>query len=178
MISKKIILPVAALVIITGALAAAPYTYAQQPGTQHVNFFQGLIDAIAQKFGLSTDQVKSVLTDYQQQQKQNKERNWQQHQEDRLNQLVKDGKITDTQKKAILDELAVLKSKYNQDNFKNMTPDRKKQQFQAMQDEIKSWANTQGIDPSYVMPGFGMGMGWKGGGMRGHHGLWGDKEKE
>lgn len=174
MISQKIILPVAALVILIGALAGAPSTYAQQPGIQHEHFFQELIETIAQKFGLSTDQVRSVVSDYQTQQKQKMQQNMQQRQEDRLSQLVKDGKITDAQKKAILDELAALKSKYNKDNFKNETSDQRKQQFQAMQDEIKSWATSQGIDPSYVMPEFGMGMGWKGGGMR-HHGQWGGK---
>lgn len=164
-----------ALVIMVGSLVVVPYTYAQQPGTTHVNFFQGLIETIAQKFGLSTTQVQSVVSEYQNQQKQNMQQNMQQHQEDRLNQLVKDGKITESQKKAILDQLALLKSKYNQDNFKNMTPDQRKQQFQGQQDEIKSWAATQGIDPSYVMPGFGMGMGkMRGGGMR-HHGPWGGK---
>jgi hypothetical protein len=113
---------------------------------------------IAQKFNLDQNQVQSVFDQYRTEQKQT----MQQRELDRLNKLVQDKKITDAQKQAILDEQAALKTKYNPANFKSLTADQRKQQFQAEQDEIKTWANSQGIDPSYLMPGFGMhrGRGW------------------
>jgi len=64
--------------------------------------------------------------------------------------------ITSAQETAIIAELATLRSKYNPANFKNLTADQRKQQFQNEQNEIKTWAQSNGIDPKYVMPGFGM----------------------
>ncbi|MDO8497679.1 MAG: hypothetical protein Q7S61_04000 [bacterium] len=86
----------------------------------------------------------------------------------RLDQLVKDGKITTAQKQAIVDELAALKKKYDPSNLKTMTQDERKKQFQAQQDEIKSWAQSQGIDISYLRSGFKR-MG------KGHPGKWMNK---
>lgn len=166
MISKKIIFPAVAVLIIGGATA---FGITQVHAQTTNNPFSDLVQKIAQKFGLDQTQVQSVFDDYRNQRKQTMMQNMQKKQEDRLNQLVQNGKITDAQKTAILNEMSVLKSKYNPDNFRNMTPDERKKQFQAEQDEIKTWSQSQSIDPMYLRPGFGIGwprrmhgkgMGW------------------
>lgn len=119
---------------------------------------------ITQKFGLDQNQVQSVFDQFQKDQKQNRVQKNEDMQKKRLDQLVQQGKITSAQEQAIIDELASLKNKYNSDNLKNETVDQRKSQFQAMQDELKSWAKSQGIDPTYLMPGFGMGGFKRGGG--------------
>ncbi len=151
---KKIILPVLGLILVSVVALGVNQVHAQSNGN---NFYSGLVQAIAQKFGLDQGQVQAVVDQYHTQQKQNMQQNMQQREQDRLDKLVQDGKINATQKQAILDELAALKSKYNPANFKNMTADQRKQQFQAQQDEINTWAKSQGIDPSYLMPSFGKG---------------------
>lgn len=151
---KQIILPVLSLVLFGIIAFGVSQVYAQSNGS---NFYSGLVQAIAQKFGLDQGQVQAVVDQYYTQQKQNMQQNMQQREQDRLDKLVQDGKINATQKQAILDELAALKSKYNPADFKNMTADQRKQQFQAQQEEIKAWVQSQGIDQSYLMPGFGRG---------------------
>lgn len=174
MISKKIVLLLLTVAIMGGVMMfGAGQVYAQtngSPFSKFVNPFTKLVQMISQKFGLDQGQVQSVFDRFHQERKQEMQQNAQQREQDRLNKLVQDEKITEAQKQAILDKLAELRSKYNPDNFKDMTVEQRKQQFQAQQDEIKSWVESQGIDPSYVMPGFGMGgrkgMGKQGGWFR------------
>ncbi|MCL4354485.1 hypothetical protein M1349_03380 [Patescibacteria group bacterium] len=163
MLKKKIILPVLAVVVLgVGGALVSMQAHAQTNNTP----LSGLVQAIAQKFGLDQSQVQSVVDNYRNQQRQKMQQNIQQKEENRLNTLVQQGKITDAQKKAILDEQAKLKNEYSPNSFKNLTPEQRKQQFQKEQDEINSWAKSQGIDPAYVMPGFGMGR------FRGMHKGW------
>lgn len=169
--TKKILSSIFVFALLVSIVAASTQVYAQSPtGTQHPNFFQGLVEMIAQKFGLDKAKVQSVVTDYQQQKKTERQNNMQERQKARLDQLVKEGKITSAQEQAIITELGVLRTKYNPANMKGLTPDQRKDQIQAMQNEIKAWAQSQGIDPTYLMPGGFMGRGMKGNGMR-----WGNK---
>ena len=77
---------------------------------------------------------------------------------DKLTQAVQAGKITDAQKTDIIAELAKLKSEYNPQSLKNMTSAQRKQTFQAEQNEINTWAKSEGVDPSYLRFGWGMRM--------------------
>ena len=161
MISKKILLPALAVSAIIGA---SYFGINQVQAQASDNPFSGLVQKISQKFNLDQTQVQTVFDDYRNEQKQNRQQNMQQREQDRLTQLVKDGKITEDQKNAIIAELASLREKYKPENFKDMTADQRKQQFQNQQDEIKAWAQGQNIDLSLLKPGFGMG-GRKGMGM-------------
>ncbi len=166
--NKKIILPVAVFAISVFAFfGTAPVAHAQT----NSNPFSGLIQAIAQKFGLDQNQVRSVVNTYRQQKKTQVQQNMRLRETDRLNKLVTAGTITAVQKQQILDEIAKLKSEYNPANFKSLTSAERKAQMQKEQAEIKAWSQSTGIDSKYLMPGFGMGMGARGGmGKRGWFG--------
>jgi hypothetical protein len=158
-VSKKIIFPVLTVTMLGGMVTiGANRAAAQTSGSP----FSGLVEMIATKFGLDKNQVQSVFDQYQAQRRQTIDQDRLQRQKDRLDKLVQDGKITETQKEAILSKLADLKTKYTSDSFRNLTPAEKMQQINAEREEIKSWATAQGIDPAYIMPGFG----WYGEGMR------------
>lgn len=157
---KKIIFPILGLILAGAVVAGVTQVKAQ---SNNNNPYSGLVQMIAQKFGLDQNQVQAVANQYRDQQKQNRQQTIEQREQDRLDKLVQAGKITDAQKQAILNELTALKNKYNPANLKSLTPDQRKQQFQAEQQEIQSWAKSQGIDPGLLMPGFGMG------GVRGMH---------
>jgi hypothetical protein len=144
MLSKKVFLPVTAIVLVAGLSFIGVSAVQAQTGSDRLS---GLAQAIAQKFNLDQSLVQTTINDYNQQQKTNLQSN-------RLDQLVKDGNITDSQKQAILDELATLKSKYNPANWKDLTKAQRDEQIKAEQAEAKAWATSQGIDPTYVMPGF------------------------
>ena len=131
--------------------------------TDNNNRFSGLVAAIAKKFNLDQTQVQAVVTDYQNTERTQMEQKRQQMETDKLTKLVTDGKITETQKQAIITEMAALKAKYNPSNFKDLTADQRKTQMQTEKDEITAWAKANNIDKKYLMmgrgPGFDGGMG-------------------
>lgn len=163
-LSKKSVMPVLVIpVLLISALSLSKPAFAADTSTttQSGGVFSGLLQFISQKFGLDQTQVKTAVQDYKTTNKQKIADNMQKREDNRLAALVKAGKITDAQKQAIITELGVLQSKYNPDSFKNLTPDQRKQKFTDEQNEIKSWAQSQGIDPKYVLPGFGVRFGGK-----------------
>jgi len=171
--SKKLMVPLTMLVVLSSLLFIAPAAHAQSSGGSNTNFFSGLINYIAQKFGLDKTQVTSAVNDYKNQNKPTPRPTLtpdqiQAREKARLDKLVSAKTITSAQEQLILDEETALRTKYNPANFKNLTPDQRKQQFQQEQTDIKTWATANNIDPKYLMPGFGGPMM---GGMHGRGGF-------
>ncbi len=175
---KKIVLSILSTTVISSTLMFnIGQVYAQTNDGLFLKFtnpFSKLVQMIAQKFNLDQTQVQSVFDQFWKERRQELQQNAQKREEERLDKLVTDGKITKEQKQAILDKLADLRNKYNPENFKDLTVEQRKEKFQEKQNEIKAWAQSQGIDPSYLMPIFGMG-GRKSMGGFGHPGFWGKK---
>lgn len=132
--------------------------YAQAPSTNAEP--QGFIQMIVQKFGLDQTQVQAAVNQYKSDHQEERQQKMQTNLNNRLDTAVKNGKITASQKQAILDEIAALKSKYNLQSFKTMTADQRKQAMQNMKADIQAWAKAQNINPSYFRFGFGMHKGW------------------
>lgn len=107
--------------------------------------FSGLTQEIAKKFNLKESEVQNVIKSYRQQRL-----------KVRLDQEVSTGKITKDQEAKIINELETLKTKYNTDSLKTMTLSQKQQAFKNMQIDLKSWAQSNGIDLSRI-PGLGIG---------------------
>lgn len=153
----KLILPaVAAMTIISVKPAAAfwPFDMFSNSDTSSqssTSTAPTLLDKIVEKFGLNQTEVEQVVTDYR-----NERRGQMQAQyEERLNQAVTDGKITEEQKKLILEKHNQLQSQWDSES----------QQRQQHREEMQTWAEENNIDLSYL--GFGMGRGGRGGMMRG-----------
>ncbi len=129
MLNKKIFLPIVAIIGATGiAFGTVQVVNAQ---TNNNGPFSGLATAIAQKFNLNQTDVQNVITDYRKTKMQDMFKT-------KLDKLVSEGKITQTQETAIINELQTLKS-------------------QNKLSEFKSWLQSQKIDPS-LFPMFGMRM--------------------
>lgn len=131
---------------------------ASTPGTR----VSGLVQKIAQKFGLSQADVQAVFDADKQEHMQQ----MQAQAEQRLTDLVTTGKITQAQKDLIVAKQKELEAN-RQANFEAMkgkTPAERKAAMDAQRTELEAWAKTNGIDLQYLMPGRGMG------GRGGHHG--------
>lgn len=157
--TKKIIIPVLAIVLLVGTLAGTGKIYSQTPG----NPFNGLAQMIAQKFNLNQSEVQTVLDQYKGQKQEERKQQIQTKLEDRLTQLVKNGKLTEAQKQAVISKQNELRNLYNTDSFRNLTPDQKRAEMQRKHDEFITWVTSQGIDQNVLPFGFGKegrGMGW------------------
>ena len=110
--------------------------------------FQSLIARIAEKFNLKTEDVQSVFDEHKQ--------TWQEEMkarfEERLSALVQAGKLTEAQKKLIMDKKSELMNK-------------RKNLRQQHREELEKWAEENGIDLNLFFGGFGgkwgMMRGWR-----------------
>lgn len=157
--TKKTLLTVIAVSILSGGVVAATTAYAQT-NSQQDDPMNSLVQKIADKFHLNKADVQAVFD----QNRKDMEAKHKQRYESYLDQLVKDGKITSQQKQLLLDKHKQLVSQMEskKDKFKNMTPAERKTQMDALRQDIENWAKQNGIDAKYLMP--------MGPGMRGHGG--------
>ena len=137
MLKKKVFFPVLALAIIGTALASSSFVSAQD-----TNGPDSLITAIAQKFNLNETDVKSVFEE--QRSKHQAERKA--AVEQKLTQAVADGKITEAQKQAILAKVAANQdNKPNFEEFKNLTPEQRREKMEQKRTEMENWAKQNGL---------------------------------
>jgi len=177
---KKLSQTLATTALIATLLASATPAFAQTTNSQtHTGFFQGLIQFIEQKFGLSSTQVQSAVQQYKSQRQATitprptwSPQQMSDMQKTRLDKLVSSGKITSDQETAILNELSTEQSKYAS-SLQNATPQQIRSTMQSMQSDLKTWAQANNINPAYVMP-FGGGFG--GHRMMHGHGNWGNSQ--
>ena len=134
--------------------------------TNNLNPFQLMIERISSVFHLDKAKVQEVVQQVHTEQQATREKQMEQRQTDRLSQLVKDGKITEAQKSAIIAKLTEIKKTFNPEISKTLSQAERKTVMDKHQAELKAWAVSQGIDPSYVMRGFGGRQGIRGIGER------------
>ena len=173
----KLTRSIATVAMVTTLLVTAAPAFAQTPtpSQQSGGFFQGLIQFIEQKFGLDKTQVQSAVQQYKTQNGTSMTprptmtpQQMSDQEKSRLDKLVSSGKITSAQVQAILTELSTEQSKF-MSSMQNETPQQRKTTIQSMQSDLKAWAQSQNINPMYVMSFGGM-RGGKGMMMRGKGG--------
>ena len=157
-IKKKIVVSALVLTILGASVIATNQVFAQGANTGP---FSTLVQKIANKFNLNKDDVQAVFDQF----KTDHQTATQNQFIQKLDQAVRDGKITDAQKQLILAKQQELQAnrKVNFDNFKNMTPDQRKTAMQAQKQVLSDWAKQNNIDLQYLFSGR---MG-RFGGMRG-----------
>jgi hypothetical protein len=153
MISKKLIIPV----FIVAIAGATLFVSVNAVRAQSTNPFSGLAQAISSKFNLNQTDVQNEINSYMQGQRGNRQLNMQQMQKKRLDNLISQGKITPVQETLIINELASIQSQFNPSSFKGMTQTQRQAAMQNENNTITAWANSNGINPSYVMA-FGGGI--------------------
>jgi len=155
--TAKRMLMVGGITTVLGAGAFASVASAQSTSGNTAN--DSLATKIAQKFNLNKDDVQKVID----QNKTDHQAERQQKMEDRLNQAVKDGKITSAQKDAILAKMQDMKT--YMDSIKDKSADEKRSLMKTKMDELKQWTKDNNL--TQYMPMMDGGRGHHGMGMRG-----------
>lgn len=106
-----------------------------------------LIDRIASAFHLNHDDVQKQVQDFRAEKKQDRKAKF----EDRLNQAVKEGKITEAQKTVILQKADDMKS--FMESLKGKSPQERRNALKAKHDELVQWAKDNGIPAPFDQVG-------------------------
>lgn len=138
-LNQKIVAGGAAAIIATLGLGGA----AMAATSTDTNPQDSLAQKIADKFHLNKSDVQTVID----QNHQDRQAKHEQMLKDRLDQAVKDGKLTQDQETKLLAELKTLHDETKTDNQADRHANRK-----AMHDKLDQWSKDNGIDLSKVMP--------------------------
>ena len=159
---KKLLLTAAAVAIVGTTLVGATQAFAQSNDTSD-NPRSSLVERIANKFGLQESEVQAVFDEARSQH----QAEMQQRSEERLSQLVSDGKITEEQKQLIISKRDELRAEHQSEHesMQDLTPEERRAAMDEHRQELEDWASQNGIDPQYLMPQGPAGMG------RGMHGM-------
>ena len=119
-----------------------------------------LIERLVQKFGLKTADVQAVFDTV----RSDRQAQMQQKMTGQLESLVKEGKITEAQKKLIVAKHAELQAQRDKEmeSMKDLPPEERRSKMEAHRTELETWAKENDIDWQYVLGsvrGRGLGMG-------------------
>ena len=123
-----------------------------------------IIDKLVERFDLDPEEVKEVFEENREE----RFENMQAHLDERLDKAVEAGKITEEQKELILAKKSEMIDRMKE--LKDLSPEERKEQMQETREEMKAWAEENGIDPSFCNgkgPGRGMIKGMHKGAGRG-----------
>ncbi|CAN5192045.1 hypothetical protein BH09PAT2_BH09PAT2_01590 [soil metagenome] len=154
MTQKKIIIPIAAIVLLTGLFANNTQVYAQTPTTtNNGNFFSNMMHGISERFGHHDYRQVGTNSGHRMRRRGTppSAEEMQKKQEDRLTTLVSDGKITEVQKQLILEKVVEFKTARQADK-QDMTKEERKIDMDKKRQELEAWAKTNGIDMQYLLP--------------------------
>ncbi len=156
---KKLIYIFVAVAVVgfLGAVGAS----AQVKGNQSF-----VIQKLAEKFNLKADDIQKVFDEVQQQRQQEMQQKMETQYKEKLDKMVADGKLTQAQEDAILAKREELEKKYEELKGLALTVDERNAKMKEIQDELKKWAEDNGIDLKLVNM-FGMGFGGMRGGFMG-----------
>ena len=119
------------------ALASANFVSAQD-----LNGHSSLITKIAQKFNLNETDVTAVFEEERNQ----RHAEMKAQMEEKLNQAVKDGKITEAQKTAILGKMDEMRNNHPESGqFKGLSKEQMRGQMEEKRTEMETWASKTGL---------------------------------
>ena len=139
---KHFIVPTitASLIVLFGTIAGSVYAHG-------FGMFEdgqtSLIKKIAQRFGLSESDVKSVFVEF----KEEKQQQMQTQFESQLTSAVNNGTVTEEQKQAIIDRhnQMIENKQEGWQSLKDLTPEERILERQKIREEHEAWANQNGL---------------------------------
>ncbi|OGC50410.1 hypothetical protein A2716_04355 [candidate division WWE3 bacterium RIFCSPHIGHO2_01_FULL_40_23] len=134
--------------LILGVTGVFVYALSGSAYAQSNGQYSPLIQRLIEKFNLNKTDVDKIVQEFRTE----RQTEMRKSHEERLNQAVKDGKLTNEQKNKILSKFDEFKNK--RDEFANLTPEERQKKMQEHKEELEKWAEENDIDESYIF-GFG-----------------------
>ena len=141
-----VIVPIATLAIYGGTVLA-------DTKTDQINPMTNLVNAIAQKFNLNTNDVQAVFDEQHTQMRTQRQEEMSQNFTDRLAKAVTDGKLTQAQSDLIIAKKAELQAQTI--DLKDKTKEEVQTIMKTNMDSLKQWASDNNIPINYIQLGFG-----------------------
>jgi len=155
--NKKTIILTTSFLTIAAFLILAQPTQAFWPfgsgnkTEQSANGFPNIIQKLIDKFNLNPEEVSQVLEETREEQHQQAQANF----EEKLNEAVENGRITEDQKSIILAKHEEMKN--SKENWKDLSPEERMEKGKTMKEELKTWAEQNGIDLKDLFLGYNKG---------------------
>lgn len=141
-----------AIILTTSLLTIAAFFMLAQPAQafwpfgsgnkteQSANGFPSIIQKLIDKFNLNPEEVTQVLDETRKEHQQQAQADF----EEKLNEAVGNSRITEDQKNKILAKHEEMKN--SKENWENLSPEERKEKAKTQQEELKAWAEQNGID--------------------------------
>jgi DNA-binding transcriptional regulator YhcF (GntR family) len=134
---KKFLIPGLAIFVMLGInIFALSAVYAQDTNLS----YPPTIQRLAERFNLNPAEVQNVFRELHDE----KEADMEAIFEEKLDDLVKEGKLTEDQKQKILDKHSEMRDKLAE--LWNLDPAERREKSEAIHQEFRAWAEAEGID--------------------------------
>jgi len=153
---KRIIFPALAL----GILTTAGFWGANQVLASQGELGNGLVQRLAEHFNLNQTEVEDVVNQYRNEQQSQMQAERQTQTEERLNQAVSDGQITQAQKDALTAKLAEFQA--DRPNMAGSDPEERQADMESHRTAMTAWVEANGIDPNILPNILGRGLNGEG----------------
>ena len=142
MLRNKIYKGVLITVLTVGTMVVVP-SVAQVYASDNTNTqTQSILSRIMSRFNLNKDDVQDLVTQHRvERQSLNQDRMTK-----RLDDAVKAGVITEAQKQAILEKTNAFRNEVRNTDVLSMNPQERRAKMQAHREEMRKWAEENGID--------------------------------
>ena len=156
--NKRIKLAVATAAIIGGTVITTGLVSADDSSDSN-GIFGNLAQRISERFDLDQNEVESFFAEMHQERHQEREDRF----EARLDELVSTGEITEEQKQAILNKHEEFQAQHQEmrEALKDLTPVERRETMETHHEEMKAWAEENGIDLEVVLGSMGRFNGMK-----------------
>lgn len=141
-INKKFAIPLMTIVVVGASFYSASQVFA----STDLADYPPMVQRLAERFGLKTDEVKTFFDEERQQRQDDMLSDY----SDFLDEAVSSGELTEDKK-----SLLIAKKKEQQAEMENRQPgtgtrEERRAQMQAKRDEMTKWAQDNGIDEKYL----------------------------
>ncbi|MCL6472746.1 MAG: hypothetical protein K6T91_08055 [Firmicutes bacterium] len=136
--------------VIAGIVASALLlggAYSAYASAQNIGSYPPIVEKLAKAFNLDPAKVNKVFQDDRDERRAQARARF----EARLDQAVKDKKITQAQKDAILKKIDEVNAKLQ--SIKGLSPADRRTEMEKLREDLKAWAKQNGLDKTQFIPG-------------------------